>query len=121
MIDNDLLAFIRSLRSVWTVELATLLRRNAGRGVAPEELIRELRASDRVVSDGLELLQAAGIVVAEHDGTYRYAPASPTIEDLVQRLEKLHRDRPTAVTRAMFSAPSDKLQSFADAFRLKKD
>jgi DNA-binding transcriptional ArsR family regulator len=122
VIADDLLEFIRgSIRSVWNVELILLMWRQSRRTWAPDELVRELRASEFVVSEGLGALQAAGLVTAEADGRYRYAPASPEFDRLVQQLDQVYRERPTAVTRAIFSSPTDKLQTFADAFRLKKD
>jgi hypothetical protein len=33
----------------------------------------------------------------------------------------LYNQKPRAVLRAIFSAPSDRIQNFADAFRLRKD
>ena len=86
-----------------------------------EQLVRELRASDGIVSEGLEALQAAGLVTPEGDGTFRYAPAAPHLDRLVQQLAQAYRERPTAVTNAIFASPSDRLQTFADAFRLRKD
>jgi hypothetical protein len=119
--ETELFDFIRSsIRSVWTLELLFKLRQGSGRPFTPEELVRELRASDVVVSEGLSVLQSAGFVAAS-DGTYAYAPASPHLDGLAGQLERLHRERPLAVTTAIFSAPTDKLQSLADAFRLKKD
>jgi hypothetical protein len=88
---------------------------------APGELVRELRASDVVVSDGLALLQTAGLLAPEPNGTFRYAPASTMLDQAVARLAQAYRDRPMMVTRAIFAHPNEKLESFADAFRLKKD
>ena len=120
--DSDLLAFIRgSLRSVWNVELLLCLRNHQSRSWQPAELVRELRASDFVVEDGLASLRAAGLVSPDAPGTYRYLPASPELDRLVGQLEREYRQRPHAVTRAIFSGPNDTLQTFADAFRLKKD
>ncbi|NNM71740.1 hypothetical protein [Enterovirga aerilata] len=121
MIENELLEFVRfSIRSVWNVELLLHLRRTAGRTWEAEELVRELRASASVVKDGLEALQKAGLVAADGNGGWRYAPASATFDRLTEELEALYRERPTAVTQALF-ARTDKLRSFADAFRLRKD
>jgi hypothetical protein len=36
-------------------------------------------------------------------------------------LARLYAERPLAVIREIMSAPNDKLHSFVDAFRLKKD
>ncbi len=120
--DDELRDFLRhSLRSVWNIELLLWLYRHTGRAWFPADLVQEMRASDVVVSQGIAALQQAGLIVAEADGTSRYSPASPELDRLVQQLERVYRDRPSVVTRALFSAPNDKLATFADAFRLKKD
>jgi DNA-binding IclR family transcriptional regulator len=122
VIEGELLDFVRtSFRSVWTLELLLLMWRSRSAQWSAGELVRELRASDAIVSEGLASLQAAGLVSPEADGTFRYAPASPRLDLCVQQLAQVYRDRPTAVTRAIFSRQNDGLQTFADAFRLKKD
>jgi hypothetical protein len=120
--DSDLLQFIRgSIRSVWNLELLLCLRRHSDRAWQADELVRELRASDFVVEEGLASLQAAGLVGAEAESAYRYAPASIALDKLVQQLDRHYQERPQSVTNAIFSAPNDTLRTFADAFRLKKD
>jgi hypothetical protein len=122
VIEGELLDFIRSsIRSVWTLELLLLMRQQSRRAWPAAELVRETRSSDFVVSESLSTLQAAGLVTAESEGVYRYAPASPQFDRLVQQLEQVYRERPVAVTKAIFSSPNEKLQTFADAFKLKKD
>jgi hypothetical protein len=120
--DDDLREFLRhSLRSVWNIELLLWLSRHADRSWLPVDLVREMRASDLVVSQGLSGLQQAGLIQQEVDGMYRYAPASQQLDQLVQQLERVYRERPSVVTRALFSSPMDKLATFSDAFRLKKE
>lgn len=122
MIDDDVLSFLRtSIRSVWTLELLLLLWRAQDRAWSAAELVRELRASDSIVFDGIAALQAAGLVVSEGTDGFRYKPASSVLDLLLQRLAQLYRERPMVVTRALFASPEQKLQTFADAFRLKKD
>lgn len=122
MIDDDVLSFLRtSIRSVWTLELLLLLWRAQDRAWSAAELVRELRASDSIVFDGIAALQAAGLVVSEGKDGFRYKPASSVLDLLLQRLAQLYRERPMVVTRALFASPEQKLQTFADAFRLKKD
>lgn len=121
-IENEPLEFVRtSIRSVWTLELLLCLSRSPSRGWTPPELVRELRASDPIVGDGLAGLQVAGLVRPSPDGLFFYAPASSQLDRLVQELARLYRDKPTLVTRAIFGSPDGRLQSFADAFRLKKE
>lgn len=121
MIERDLVDFIHtSIRSVWTLELLLCLRRSPGRIWTDAELVREMRASDLIVSEGLSTLRTVGLVRPE-EGGHRYAPASAVIAGLVDRLERLYRDRPVAVTKAIFAAPNERLKTFADAFRFRKD
>jgi hypothetical protein len=120
--NDDLREFLQySIRSVWNIELLLWLYENSRRNWASADLVRELRASDLVVSQGVAGLQQAGLIITEAEETYRYAPASPDLDRLVQQLQRVYRERPSVVTRALFSAPSDKLTTFSDAFRLKKD
>ena len=122
MIERDLQDFIHgSIKSVWMLELLLFLRRHSSRAWSPEELVRELRGSDFVVDQSLAGLLAAGLVSTETSGTYRYAPAAPHIDRLAAQIEKAYRERPSAIVRMIVNAPNDKLQTFADAFKLKKD
>jgi hypothetical protein len=122
VMDEKLSEFLRdSIQSVWNVEILLKVFGQPGRAWRPAELVQELRASDFVVSQGAAGLQQAGLVVQDADSTIRYAPASAEANRLVQQLERVYRERPSAVTKALFSAPSGKLQTFADAFRFKKD
>lgn len=118
--DPDLLGFVREhIRSVWALELLLLLRRDAERCWAPADLVRELRASQMLVSDNLQRLEAAGIVIPDDTGCYRYAPASPVLDGLCGRLEAAYRERPVAVVN-MIAKPSS-VQSLADAFKFRGD
>jgi hypothetical protein len=120
--DDDLREFLRyAIRSVWNIELLLWFKEHPGRDWHSADLVRELRASDLIVSQGVASLQQAGLIVGDDDGACRYAPASPDLDRLVQQLQRVYRERPSVVTRALFSAPSDKLATFSEAFRLKKD
>lgn len=122
IIQPELMEFVRtSIRSVWTLELLLMIWRTSPAPWTAARLVQELRASELIVSDALASLQAAGLVLAEEGATFRYAPAAPHLDRLVAQLEQLYRERPMAVTKAIFGSPNDKLQTFADAFRLKKE
>jgi hypothetical protein len=110
-----------SIKSVWTLELLLYLRRSAGRACSTGELVRELRASDAIVRDGVAALQSAGLIAPEGQDSVRYAPVSSTFDHLVQQLAQLYRDRPVMVTNAIFAGPDRRIHNFAEAFRLKKE
>ena len=122
MISPDLQTFIGgSIRSVWALELLLLLKRNPERAWTTEGLVAEMRASAPSVEQVLSSFEASGLTQREQNGDHRYAPAAPPLASLADELEDAYKLRPGLVVKAILSAPNDKLQSFADAFRLRGD
>jgi hypothetical protein len=118
---RDLLSFIRQhLTSVWALEILLLLRRDRDRLWTSTALVEELRASNAVVGGVLLDFERTGLIIREEDGSVRYAPAGTVLDGLCERIEAVYRERPVAVIKAI-SAPPDRLQALADAFRLKGD
>lgn len=121
MISDDLLSFIRaSIRSTWALELLLFMRKQAHRSLAPDALVLALRATPALVSTCLDQLQTAGLVVRDEDGSWRYAPAAAALDQLAAELEAAYAERPVAVINAIMATPTDRLKSFADAFRFPK-
>jgi hypothetical protein len=118
---QDLQAFIRdAIRSVWALELLLIMKREPERLWTPEDLVRELRASGPLVADNLAIFESIGLVLPQ-DSAYRYAPASPVLADLCDRLESLYRQKPVSVINAIAGSARDRLQTLADAFKLRGD
>src|SRR4051812_2849788 len=86
-----------SFRSVWALELLLALRRAPHRGWAPSDIIKELRSSRVVVVEALNNLIAAGLVIEEDSGGYRYA-VTGALDDMIADLERLYELKPTLVT-----------------------
>lgn len=121
MLDDDLLTFVRaSIRSTWALETLLLLRKQAPAPAAAEALVLSLRATPALVSNCLNQLQDAGLVVRDTDGSWRYAPAAPALDRLAQELEQTYAERPVTVINAIVASPSDRLKNFSDAFRFPK-
>lgn len=119
---SDLVEFIEySFGSVWTLELFLVLCRDRERQWRADELVRELRGSEAVARESIDRLVAAGLVLVEDDGAVRYAPVSGEQDALVQQLEEEYRKRPAAIRRLIVRGPAEKLKSFSDAFKLKRD
>jgi uncharacterized protein YhaN len=97
------------------------MRRSPERSWNARELDRELRSSALIVSGALAKLIAAGLVVEEQDGIYRYQPARPMLGELIDKLAQTYAEFPVAVTQAILSAPNQQIRTFAEAFRFKKD
>ena len=119
---NEVANFIRTtFRSVWALELLGFLRENRDRSLSHVEMVDGLRGSDLVVTQGVESLAAAGLVLAETDGSARYAPATADLDRLVGEAEALYARSPDAVRRMIVAAANPGITAFADAFRLRKD
>ena len=119
VLPEDIQDFLnRSIRSVWTLDLLLLLRR--GGGWTGDALVRELRASPKVVAESLGELAAAGLVGEDGKGNVHYRAASP-LDPLIGRLQALYGERPVAVTQAINAGQNAKIQTFADSFKFRKD
>lgn len=119
--NDELSGFIRSsFRSVWSLEVLLLLKRERHFWSGPE-IVDALRASELIVSQSLASLAAAGLVVLDEEGRARFAPASEALRHLVEEVETLYSKSPDAVRRLIVSASASGLAAFADAFRLRKD
>jgi hypothetical protein len=120
--EEEVLAFVQSsFKSVWVLEVLLTLRRDAARSWHGDELVRELRSSQVVVTEALNSLRNLGMVKDEPGGTFAYQPASPTLDALAAAMAGLYAVKPTSVIRAISLAPNEKLRIFSDAFRLKGD
>jgi len=117
---DEILRFIASsFRSVWTLELLVVLK-GEKRAWSHEELVRTMRASDLVVTKGLDALEAAGLVSNSGDKA-QYMPVSEEVAALVDQAEALYAKKPDAVRRAIVSTSAADAAAFADASRLRKD
>lgn len=71
----------------------------------------------------LEALAAAGFVRSSGgtDPRYRFDPSSDALRDQVDQLAAAYRADRVGVINLVFQKPVDPIQSFADAFRLRRD
>jgi hypothetical protein len=116
----DLLEFIHeNIRSMWTLELLLLLKRDAGRSWRPEDLVLELRGSRLLVSHGLAALQRAGVTDTNERGEWSYSAPGERLPSLCDRLEDAYRERPVTITNIVGNTPPA-VQSLADAFNLRR-
>jgi len=96
------------------------MRRQPDHHWSPQELVGELRASPTLVADNLASFERGGLVSADEEGRYSYHPASLLLAALCDQLDAAYRERPVRVINAIV-APADKLQTLADAFRIRGD
>lgn len=122
MIPELALQLIRSsIKSAWALELLLFMKRQSARAWTVNELTAELRSSPSLVAGIVLNLAKDGLIGEIQDGLYQYAPATPELDEAVRQLEAINAERPLAVIKEIISAPNDKLTSFVEAFKLRKD
>ncbi len=119
----DLRDFIvNEISSIAQLELLLLLHKDSAREWTAEDAARELYTSAEAMAALLEGFRARGYVIATGSPRvcYRFAPHVPEVEQLVRDLAQLYQERRVTVINLIYAGPVHKLQSFADAFRLRK-
>ena len=96
----------------------------AGKVWTARELAQQLRIDEAWVEGQLRTMAAGGLVAAS-DATspaqFRYEPRTPELAQAVDELAQAYADRRVTVIGLIFAKPTDKLRTFADAFRIRKD
>ena len=109
--------------SVLQLEILLLLQGQPQKEFSVQEVVTELRVDVSFVSEQLANLCARGMLVCTNEAskTYRYGPRSAEMQQAIDGLRTAYADRRVSVISLIFAKPVDKLRTFADAFRLRKD
>jgi len=124
VISKDVRDFVTAhIRSVVQLELLLLLQADPDREWTSAELANELRiAPDWAERESAELARRGLLMI--FDGAsprFGYAAPSAEVNAAVEELARTYAERRVSLIEFLYSAPSGRIQSFADAFRLKKD
>jgi DNA-binding HxlR family transcriptional regulator len=110
------------IESVAQLETLLLLRVDSQKSWNAHELSRRLYISEKMCRSMLEDLERRKFVVRNQvDNSVRYECVSPQADSAVAILAELYAERRVAVISEIHSTPISKVQTFADAFRLRKD
>ncbi len=111
------------LDSVMQLEMLLLLAGHAERVWTAGELAQQLRIDPAWVDVQLSTMAAGGLVVATggSPAQFRYEPRIPELGQTVDELSQTYADRRVTVIGLIFAKPTDKIRSFADAFRIRKE
>ena len=125
-ISQDVRALIVDrIDSVVQLELLLLLQGDALRAWTAAEVAQQLRIDPSWAGGQLSELASRGLAApagpADAPESFRYAPAPPSLDATVAQLVKDYAERRVTVITLIFSKPVDKLRTFADAFRFRKD
>jgi hypothetical protein len=120
VLDAELQGLIRTaIHSTWSLELLLHVRKGPHRRFTHDELVLELRSTRGLIDRCIKDLQDAKLLECAGE-TCTYAPATSALDALCERLERAYAERPIAVINAIMQSPSDRRQSFADAFKFTK-
>lgn len=120
MIPAHIAEFLRTaIPSTWALDILRLLKKSPTRVWTSAALNAELRGSLPLIEDVLGGFRRWGLIV-DAEGGCRYAAESP-LDKTVDELLHLYAERPVAVIAEIAQSPHEKLRSFVDAFRVKKD
>lgn len=110
-----------SFSSIWDLELLSALLDHSGGALSHAELVERMRASEQVVSQGAQVLIAAGLASIDGHGRIEFFPVNDHAADLARQAVEFYRRFPGRARRLLVARQSPGLSAFADAFRLRKD
>lgn len=120
--DRDIEEFIcDSFASIWDLELLCTLLDAPDAAPKAEQLVKRMRASEQVVTQGARALAAAGMALFDDEGGLRFQPVNAEVEKLARGARNFYARFPGRTRRLIVARQSPGLNAFADAFRLRKD
>jgi hypothetical protein len=105
--------------SVAQLEVLLLLRAAADKEWTADEVARALVTQREAAAGWLENLRERGLARQEGD-RYRYAPSSRELDRTIDSLAESYANYRVAVISLIFARPSERITSFADAFRIRR-
>ena len=113
----------RYIRSVEQLEVLLLFAGQPGRAWTAAEVYEVIRSSKSSITDRLQAFTADGFLAEERQSppAYRYAPKSQELRRAVEEVARVYQTHRIRVIEAIFAPVVDPVQSFADAFKLRKD
>jgi DNA-binding MarR family transcriptional regulator len=111
------------IESLAQLETLLSLRREPGRSWSCADLSRQLYVTNDVCTGIISELERRGFVHrdAANPDLVRYRSAGPETDQLIDQLASLYQQRRVAVITQIYSKPVKKVQTFADAFRFRRE
>lgn len=113
----------RHIQSVEQLEVLLLLRSQPERAWTAAEVYDIIRSSQSSIAARLQAFASEGFLLAEKgpSATFRFAPKDENIRTAVDQTATAYETWRVRVIEAIFTPEVDPVQSFADAFKLRKD
>jgi len=111
----------RHLASMDHVELLMVLRAGRDESFSVAGLAGQIRKPAELVQLCLTALASAGLAAELSDGTYRYAARESSLDATAEAVVQLYNERPVTLVRLLYERPPTAVNTFADAFKLRRD
>ncbi|MGH7823713.1 MAG: hypothetical protein ACREQ7_00820 [Candidatus Binatia bacterium] len=123
VIPEDIAQFIvDKIDSVAQMEALLLLRSDPKKEWSGDALAKRLYITENDTAEILVRLRAGGLVAKKSPlSKYKYQPRSKKLRHMVDRIADVYTKNLVAVTALIHTKPKNRLQEFADAFKLRKD
>lgn len=118
--------FIRAcVPSFEAAAVLVCLAREPQRALGAAAIVDRLRASVSIttaeVERSLELFEGRSLVIRNPEKSAQFRPGSYLHETNVRILAQAYEENPVTLVRLIYALRDDKIRSFADAFRLRRD
>ena len=123
-IPEEVKKFIHAhITSIEQLEVLLFLVHHTERVWDAVSVSRELYIHPESTANRLADLQNRGFILADGESTpqYQYRAATPAQHQTITSLAQLYKERWFTIIDLIFAKPSDTIQSFADAFRIRKE
>lgn len=113
-----------NIDSVDQLEILRVLGEDRQKEWSAAGIAREVQVQPKAIGSHLTALHARGLMVLTTRDTglfCRYGPATPELEERMNRLLQVYRERPVTMIKLVYVRAREVLKTFADAFRLKKE
>jgi DNA-binding IclR family transcriptional regulator len=118
---DAVLSFVdRHIESLEQLEILLLLAAQ-DRGWSALEIFQKIQSSQASVEQRLQTLVTAGLLAKDERGLFRFAPKDEETRKVVKDLADAYRTRRVRIIEAIYTRKTDAVQSFADAFKFRKD
>jgi hypothetical protein len=121
---SDVKQFIdQNIESIAQLEALLLMFRDPQRGWDAAEIAKSLYIPPEMAATLLADFHRRRYIklMPGSDASFAYGPQEAKDEQLIKELAAAYQDRRVAITSLIYSKPLNKVQTFADAFRLRKE
>jgi hypothetical protein len=122
---DEFCGFLRTaVPTVDAAELLLLLQREPERWWTAQEavftLLPGVSLNEADAARYFALFQGNGLIAVAPDKRVQYRPGFAELDAHVRTLAQAYRERPVTLIRIIYALRDSKIQSFADAFKLKR-